>query len=134
MIVNSQIIYQTSVDRKDGREYMRRSKLESYEAILEVLVQKPSTADGISFETSMDCKATDRYIDFLIKNGLVEERYSGSKMLYAVTERGVAVFKALNFQKYLEKVTKSLMAMEEALQIMPIITKRTGQQEEKETE
>lgn len=113
---------------------MRRSKLESYEAILEVLVQKPSTADSIAFETSMDCKAADRYIDFLIKNGLVEERYTENEMLYAVTERGVAVFKALNFQKYLAKVTKSLMAMEDALQIMPIITKRTSQREEKETE
>jgi len=113
---------------------MRRSKLESYEAILEVLVQKPSTPDNIAFETNMDCKAVDRYIDFLIENGLVEERYQGTEMLYAVTERGTAVFKALNFQKYLEKVTKSLMAMEEALQIMPIITKRTGQQEKDETE
>ena len=134
MIVNSQTIYRTSTDRKNGREYMRRSKLESYEAILEVLVQKPSTADSIAFETSMDCKAINRHIDFLIKNGLVEERYSGTKNQYATTERGVAVFKALNFQKYLEKVTKSLMAMEEALQIMPVITKRAGQQEEKQTE
>ena len=112
---------------------MRRSKLESYEAILEVLVQKPSTTDGIAFETSMDLKAADRHIDFLIENGLVEERNAGTKTMYAVTERGAAVFKALNFQKYLEKVTKSLMAMEEALQIMPIMTKRAGQQE-KETE
>jgi predicted transcriptional regulator len=109
---------------------MRRSKLESYEAILEVLVKKPLTIDNISFETDMDCTVTERCLDFLIKNGLVEDRLSGKKTLYAITERGIAVLKALNFQKYLEKVSKSIMAMDDALHAVSIISKHTNQQEE----
>lgn len=113
---------------------MRRSKLESYEAILEVLVQKPLTVDNIAYKTNMECTVLGRYIDFLIKNGLVEERLSNKKTLYAITERGIAVFKTLNFQKYLEKVMKSLMTIDEALQAVPIISKRTSEQEKKTEE
>ncbi len=110
---------------------MRRSKLESYEAILEVLVQKPLTVDAIAYKTNMECTVLGRYLNFLIKNGLVEKRFSGKKTLYAVTERGIAVFKTLNFQKYLEKVMKSLMTMDEALQTVPILSKRTSYHEKK---
>jgi predicted transcriptional regulator len=110
---------------------MRRSKLESYEAILEVLVQKPLTLDHLGYETSIDCTVLGRFLDFLIKNGLVEERFSNDETLYAVTERGVAVFKALNFQKYLEKVAKSIMAMDDAFQAVSVISKRTGEPEKK---
>jgi predicted transcriptional regulator len=108
---------------------MRRSKLESYEAILEVLVKKPLTIDKISFETNMDCTVTERSLDFLIKNGLVEDRFSGRKTLYAITERGIAVLKALNFQKYLEKVSKSIMAMDDALHAVSIISEHAKKQE-----
>jgi predicted transcriptional regulator len=110
---------------------MRRSKLESYEAILEVLVKKPLPADRIAYKTSMDCTVLERHLDFLIKNGLVEERFPNKKTLYAVTERGMAVFKALNFQKYLEKVTASLRAIDDALQAVPTISKRISELEEK---
>lgn len=111
---------------------MRRSKLESYEAILEVLVKKPLTADNIAYETSMDCTVLERYLDFLIKNGLVEERFSGKKKSYAITERGIAVFKTLNFQKYLEKVMKSVMALDDALQVVSAISKNTNDKEKTE--
>ncbi len=110
---------------------MRRSKLESYEAILEVLVKRPLTAGSIAYKTNMDCTVLGRHLDFLIKNGLVEERLSNKKTLYAVTERGTAVFKALNFQKYLEKVTASLRAIDDALQAVPTISKRINKLEEK---
>jgi predicted transcriptional regulator len=110
---------------------MHRSKLESYEAILEALVKRPISVDKIAYKTSIDCAALERYIDFLIKNGLVEERPSNKKDLYAITERGLAVFKTLNFQKYLDKVTASLRAIDDALQTMPIISKSLDEQEEK---
>jgi predicted transcriptional regulator len=109
---------------------MRRSKLESYEAILEVLVKKPLTTDRIAFETGMDCTVLGRFLDFLIKNGLVEDRFSGRKTLYAITERGIAVVKALNFQKYLEKVSKSIMAMDDALHAVSTISEHINEQEE----
>ncbi|MEM3725735.1 MAG: winged helix-turn-helix domain-containing protein [Candidatus Bathyarchaeia archaeon] len=110
---------------------MRRSKLEVYEAILEALVKEPSTIDGVAYEIDIDCTALERYIDFLIRNGLVEERIINEKTLYAVTDRGVAVFKALNFQKYLEKVAKSIRIMDEASQVIPTLSKRIDEQEKK---
>ena len=110
---------------------MRRSKLESYEAILEVLVKRPLILDNIAYKANLDCTVLKRYLDFLIKNGLVEERFSDKKKLYAITERGIAVFKALNFQKFLEKVTKSIRAIEDASRAVPIFSKRVNKQKEK---
>jgi predicted transcriptional regulator len=112
---------------------MRRSKLESYEAILEVLVKEPLTVDNVAYQTSIDCAVLTRYLDFLVKNELIEERFSRKKTIYAITERGIAVLKTLNFQKYLEKVMNSVMALDDALQAVSVISKRTSE-EEKETE
>ena len=109
---------------------MRRSKLETYEAILEVLVKKSLTVDAIAYKVDMDCTVIARYIDFLMKNSLIEERCEGKKTLYAVTERGIAVFKALNLQKYLERITKSIRAIDDALQVLPVISKDADEREE----
>jgi len=108
---------------------MRRSKLESYEAILEALLRKPLNIDKLAFKAKMDCAAVNRYLDFLIRNGLVEERMVDNKTLYALTERGVTVFKTLNFQKYLEKISTTLLAIDEAIQAIPIISKSDKDQE-----
>jgi predicted transcriptional regulator len=110
---------------------MRRSKLESYEAILEVLVKGPLTIDKIAYKINMNCTVLVRYLDFLMKNDLAEKRPSNKKTVYAITERGMAVFKTLNLQKYLEKVTASLRAIDDALQTMPILSKRIDEQEDK---
>jgi predicted transcriptional regulator len=110
---------------------MRRSKLESYEAILEVLMKTQLPIDNIAYETNMDCTALARYLEFLIKNGLIEERLSNDKTIYAITERGIAVFKTLNFQKYLEKITKSIRAIDDALKTVPVLSKRISESEEK---
>ncbi len=97
---------------------MRRSKLESYEDILEVLVDSPLAVDDIAYEVNMDCKILRQRLDFLLQNGLVEERVLSEKEGYAITDRGVAVLKALNFQRYLEKVTNKLAVIDEAMQII----------------
>jgi len=96
---------------------MRKSKLESYEDILEVLVNTPLTLDHIAYEINMDCTILRQHLDFLIKNNLVEERRSDKKTLYAITEKGIAVLKALNFQKYLEKISNKIKVIDEALEI-----------------
>ncbi|MGQ9529884.1 MAG: winged helix-turn-helix domain-containing protein [Candidatus Bathycorpusculaceae bacterium] len=101
---------------------MRKSKLESYEEILETLIKKPLALERIAYEISMECGVLKRRIEFLIKNDLVEERNSGRKTLYAITERGMAVFKTLNFQKYLEKVVNTIRIMDEAAHIIPKIS------------
>jgi predicted transcriptional regulator len=102
---------------------MHRSKLESYEAILEALIKKPLTVDRIAYETAIDCTVVNLRLNFLTENGLVEERPLPNKTQYAITERGVAVFKALNFNKYLEKISSTLSAIDEALQTVPLISK-----------
>lgn len=109
---------------------MHRSKLESYEAILEALIKKPLTVDRIAYETTIDCTVLNRRLDFLTENGLVEERPLPKKTLYAITERGVAVFKTLNFNRYLEKISSTLSAIDEAMQTIPVISKDYKETEE----
>jgi predicted transcriptional regulator len=110
---------------------MDRSKLQAYEAILEALVKKPANIDEIAYKTDIDCTVLTEYLEFLAENGLVEERPSKRNTLYAITERGMAVFKTLNFPKYIEKITASLRAIDDALKTMPIISKNLNEQREK---
>lgn len=114
---------------------MRRSKLESYEAILEALIKKPMSIDRIAYETGMDCTVIDSRLGFLRENGLVRERVTPKRLFYAITERGVAVFKTLNFHKYLEKISGALSTIDDAMQTIPIISRDyIGPSEEKGNE
>ena len=97
---------------------MKKSKLALYEDILEVLVNKPLTIDQGAYELDMDCTILTKHLDFLIRNRLVEERGSDKATLYAITEKGVRVLKALNFPKYLEKITNKITVIDETLQIL----------------
>jgi len=113
---------------------MRRSKLEMYEAILEALVKSPLSNDQIGYEASIDCKAVSRYLDFLIQNGLVEDRIQGNKTLYAITERGLTVLKTLNFNKYLGRVSETLRALDDAVQVLPLMPNESQPHEEDDTD
>jgi predicted transcriptional regulator len=108
---------------------MRKSKLETYEDILGAIIKKPLTIDSIAYETNMDCTILEQRLNSLIKYGLVQERISGTKTLYAITERGATVFKTLSFQKYLEKVASAIKVMDEALQVVPTLSKRVENEE-----
>jgi len=109
--------------------HLRRSKLEIYEAILETLAKRPLKVDSIAYKTSMDCTMVRQYLEFLIKNGLVEEKFSGDKKFYAITERGKAVFRALSFQKRLDKITESIRAISEALEALPTLKSKENEKE-----
>ncbi|RLI22601.1 hypothetical protein DRO54_00735 [Candidatus Bathyarchaeota archaeon] len=87
---------------------MRRSKLESYEAILGALVEKPLNIDNLAFETKMHCEILNQRIRSLIKYGLVEERVNNGVKMYAITDRGLSVYRTLNFQKYIQKIAKTI--------------------------
>ena len=102
---------------------MRKSKLELFEEILGNLVHRPLTIDDLAYKTDMDCTALKQHLSFLLKNGLVEERIAGGRHVYAMTERGVAVLKTLNFQKYLQKISNSIMAIDDAMETIPIISR-----------
>lgn len=108
---------------------MGKSKLESFEEILGALVRKPLSIDSLSYKTRMDCTVLHRHLGFLMKNGLVQERVAREKKLYAMTERGIAVLKTLNFQKYLQKISNTLMAIDDAMQTIPIISSRNQEPE-----
>jgi predicted transcriptional regulator len=103
--------------------HMRRSRLETYEAILEALVKKPSKLDTLAYEVNLDCVALKKNLDFLIENGLVEERPLAKGTSYAATERGISVFKVLDFQKYFKKIQDNITAIDEAMQVVPEISK-----------
>lgn len=105
---------------------MRRSKLESYEVILEALVRNPLKLENLAFETSTDCKLLQRNVDFLMGNQLIEERVEDMQLLYAITDRGIAVLRALNFQKYLGKIKNTIRAIDEAMEAIPDIAERTN--------
>jgi predicted transcriptional regulator len=103
---------------------MHRSKLESYEVILGALVKKPLSIDRLAYKTSIDCTILSEYLTFLMANGVVEERSFGDKKFFAITGRGVTVFRTLDFQKYLKKLSKTLMTIDEAMQDIPAALKR----------
>ena len=97
---------------------MRKSKLESYVDILEALVNKPLTLDHIAYEINVDCRILRQHLDFLIKNSLVEERKSEKRTPYAITEKGIAVLRALSFPKYFGKISNKIRVIDEALEII----------------
>lgn len=101
---------------------MRRSRLESCENILETLVSKSMTLCSLASEARVDPTLLVQYLDFLMRNGLVEERTIGNVSSYAITEKGLVVIKALNFQKYLRKIKGTIRAIDEALEIIPEIS------------
>jgi predicted transcriptional regulator len=81
----------------------RRSKLETYTGILKVLVNKgPLKTTYIVQKINVNSKTFKEYVEFLIKQGLVEERsVKEDRIIFEITPRGVLVLKGL---KELEKV------------------------------
>jgi len=75
---------------------MRRSKLETYMDILRVLAHRgPLKLTHIMYKANINCSALKGYINFLIKQGLVEERTVGKdRKVYMITQRGITVIKA----------------------------------------
>jgi predicted transcriptional regulator len=98
---------------------MRRSKLELYEDMLCALVDKPLTVDSIAYKCNMDCVALHERLDFLVKSGLVKKEDCKKKTFYALTKRGLAIFKTLSITRHLEKLQKSIGIIDDALQGVP---------------
>ena len=75
---------------------MRRSKLEMYIDVLSVLAHRgPLKLTHIMYKANVNCSALSEYLDFLLKQGLVEERnVKKNRIVYAVTQRGLTVIKS----------------------------------------
>ena len=75
---------------------MRRSKLEIYLDILDVLSFKgPLKLTHIMYKSNVNCNVLKEQLDFLIKNNLIEERIlAKERVVYAISQRGLNVLKA----------------------------------------
>ena len=93
---------------------MRRSKLETYVDILNVLAQRgPLKVTHIIYEANVNGSVLKEYLSFLIKQGLIEERVAGkSSVVYANTARGTSVL------KFFREMNKVLTVIEEG-KILP---------------
>ena len=89
---------------------MRRSKLEMYVDILSVLAHRgPLKLTHVMYKANVNCSVLKEYLDFLIKQGLVEEHtIRKQRTVYAVTQRGITVL------KYFKELKQALPIVEEA--------------------
>ena len=101
---------------------MHRSKLESYEEVLYALAKKPLTIDGIAYKCNMDCVILRQRLDFLAKNGLVQEKNCKNKSVYALTRRGIAIFKTLAITRRLEKLQTTVKILDDTLHALPALS------------
>lgn len=74
---------------------MRRSKLEMYIDILKVLAHRgPLKLTHIMYKANVNCSVLKQYLEFLIKQNLVEEKTVGKRrVVYVITQRGITVLK-----------------------------------------
>jgi len=95
---------------------MRRSKLEMYIDILQVLAHRgPLKLTHVMYKANVNCSVLKDYLDFLVKQGLVEERTLGKRrVVYAITQRGITVL------KYFRELKQVLPIVEEARNQAPI--------------
>ena len=74
---------------------MRRSKLEMYIDILEVLALRgPLKLTHVMYKANVNCSILKEYLEFLIQQGLVEERALGKRRVaYVINNKGLTVLK-----------------------------------------
>ncbi len=93
---------------------MRRSKMEMYIDILKVLAQNgPLKLTHVMYKANVNCSVLKEYLDFLIKQNLIEEQVTPkkrnkTKIRYAITERGKTVI------RYFNQVNRALQITSEA--------------------
>ena len=105
-------------DYANGQSDLHKSKLESFESILEALVDKPLLLSDLALETHASQPFLMRHLKFLLQNGLIEERQTEKTRVYAITEKGLTVTRALDFPKYLQKIKGTIGTVEEAVEII----------------
>ncbi len=95
---------------------MRRSKLEMYIDILTVLARRgPLKLTHVMYKANVNCSVLKEYLEFLMKQGLVEERMVGKqRVVFAVSQRGITVL------KYFKELKEVLPIVEEAKNQAPV--------------
>lgn len=94
---------------------MRRSKLEMYIDILEVLAQRgPLKLTHVMYKANVNCSVLKDYLEFLLKQELVEERSLGKKrIVFAISQKGITVL------KYFRELKQVLPIIEEDIRHLP---------------
>ncbi len=89
---------------------LRRSKLETYIDILNVLARKgPLKLTHVMYKANVNCNVLKEDLDFLIKQALVEQRtIARQHIVFSVTQRGVTVL------NYFRQLTQMLPIVQEA--------------------
>jgi len=87
-----------------------------YIDILKVLAHRgPLKLTHIMYKANVNCSVLKQYLDFLIKQDLVEERTAGKRrVVYAITQRGITVL------KHFRELKQVLPIIEETRNRMPI--------------
>ena len=95
---------------------VRRSKLEMYMDILKVLAHRsPLKLTHVMYKANVNCNILKEYLEFLIKQGLVEENKVGkSRVAYTITERGLSLL------KHFRELRQVLPILEEQRQVPPL--------------
>ena len=74
---------------------MSRSKLEICVDILKALAQRPLKLPHIMCKANINCSTLSEYIEFLLKQGLIEKRtLKKNKIVYAITQHGLITLKS----------------------------------------
>jgi len=100
---------------------MTKSKLEHYEDLLCALVDRYLTVDSLAYECGMDCIAVSKRLEFLAKNGLVQESHCNTKIMFSLTKRGLAIYKTLAITKRLDQMKTTIQMIDDALQALPAL-------------
>jgi predicted transcriptional regulator len=106
---------------------MQKSKLELYEEILQTLVNKTATVDAIAYACNMDCVALRKRLEFLLQQGLVEEKNFKKVTCYTLTRRGLAIFKTLALTKRLQKMQTAIKQAGKTLQTIPSLPEHNSE-------
>ncbi len=101
---------------------MRRSKLEMCIDILNVLGQRgPLKLTHIMYKANINCSVLNEYIDFLIKQDLIEKRtIKKERIVFEITQRGKTVL------KYFRELEQALPILEETKINKPLLTQHTN--------
>ncbi len=89
---------------------MRRSKLETYVDMLQMLAQHgPLKLTHVMYKANLNSNVTKGNLDFLLQKGLVKEQIAGKRRVaYAITQSGI------NVLRYFKELKKALPIVEEA--------------------
>jgi len=87
-----------------------------YVDILKVLAQRgPLKLTHIMYKANVNCSVLSEYLEFLLKQELVEERnVKKNRKVYAVTQHGLTVLKSFR------ELSQALPIIEEARQVPPL--------------